>query len=366
MTTALYIKRDTITEYRVVQEDLPDTLSENQILLKIEYFAVTANNISYANLGDDPHYRFWDFFPADDDSWGKLPVWGFANVIKSEHPDIIVGEHIFGYFPLASHCVFTVGKVRRGSFVDIAPHRQHLSPTYNHYVRTATADGYARDYDFLNALLRPIFITSFLLDDFLYDNNFFGSDVIVASSASSKTAYGMAFLLHKHRPERRDYTIVGLTSPQNVNFVESLGIYDTVLTYNDITKIDAGMKTIYVDFSGNGRVRKALHEHLHSNLHYNAIVGGTHWDKPGTVKGLPGAKPQFFFAPSQVQKRMADWGREVYEENSAKAWLAFIAQAKDWMDIKVQSGQAAVADVYDTTLAGKLNPQVGYILTLED
>jgi hypothetical protein len=47
-----------------------------------------------------------------------------------------------------------------------------------------------------------LFTTSWLIDDFLADNRFFGAfddanrpGVMLFSSASSKTAYGMAFML---------------------------------------------------------------------------------------------------------------------------------------------------------------------------
>ena len=44
-------------------------------------------------------------------------------------------------------------------------------------------------------IVRPLFITSFMLADFLQDNAFFGARQVVVSSASSKTAYGTAFCL---------------------------------------------------------------------------------------------------------------------------------------------------------------------------
>lgn len=365
MNTSLWIKRDNIREYKFVDTPLPESLATNQILLKITNFAFTANNTTYANLAGDPHYHYWEFFPTGDNAWGKLPVWGFADVIQSAHPDIAVGEHIYGFFPLASHVVIDAGKVYEENFVDMAVHRQELSRVYNRYIRTANAFGFAPEHDYYNALLRPVFITSFLVDDFFADNDFFGSLQVVLSSASSKTAYGTAFLLHHHRPERRDYEVVGLTSPQNVDFVKSLGVYDKVLAYGDVTKLDAGKFTAYVDFAGNGRLRKTIHEHFQNNLHYNAIVGSTHWDKLGTAKGLPGAKPQFFFAPAQAQKRMADWGRELYQANTVQAWQDFMQVAPDWMDIQVKHGKDAVTATYETTLEGKLNPRDGYILSLQ-
>ena len=75
----------------------------------------------------------------------------------------------------------------------------------------------------MQALLRPLFVTSWLIDDFLDDNAFFGTTakpgvpgVMLLSSASSKTAYGTAFAL----AQRQGIEVVGLTSPGNLAFCE--------------------------------------------------------------------------------------------------------------------------------------------------
>ncbi len=65
-------------------------------------------------------------------------------------------------------------------------------------------------------LVRPLFITSFMLADFLQDNAFFGARQLLISSASSKTAYGTAFCL----AEERAMELLALTSVRNRGFVE--------------------------------------------------------------------------------------------------------------------------------------------------
>ena len=62
-------------------------------------------------------------------------------------------------------------------------------------------------------LLRPLFITSFMIDDFLHDNDFFGASTVLISSASSKTSYGLAFMLSLRADKR--YQVIGLTSVGN-------------------------------------------------------------------------------------------------------------------------------------------------------
>src|SRR5205085_863172 len=104
------------------------TLGKNQVRLEVEAFALTANNITYAVFGDAMQY--WSFFPARD-GWGTIPVWGLAVVERSEHPQIAVGERIYGYLPMSTHLDVTADKVSPGSFTDVAAHRSGLPIFYN-------------------------------------------------------------------------------------------------------------------------------------------------------------------------------------------------------------------------------------------
>jgi hypothetical protein len=152
-------------------------------------------------------------------------------------------------------------------------------------------------------LLRPLFITSWLIDDFLADNDFFGARIMLLSSASSKTAYGTAFQL----AQREGIEVVGLTSPGNVAFCESLGCYSRVLTYDQLDAIDADAACVYVDFAGNSDLRRAIHTRF-VNLKHSSSIGGTHVEHLGAAKDLPGPRATLFFAPAQVKKRATEWG----------------------------------------------------------
>ena len=135
--------------------------------------------------------------------------------------------------------------------------------------------------------MRPLFSTSFLIDDFLADNEFFGARAVILSSASSKTAYGTAFRLAQRRGTENAVRVVGLTSPANLAFTRELGCYDAVLSYDDIPAALADERSVYVDFSGSLPLRAAVHESLADNLAYSCLVGATHWDKLGGG-ALPG------------------------------------------------------------------------------
>src|SRR5262249_31927164 len=154
---------------------------------------------------------YWDFFPAGDD-WGRVPMWGFAEVEHSEAEGVETGTRLYGYLPPSSHLLVTPASVDEQGFVDGSPHRATLPSAYNWYAATTTDPFYRADTEEMQMLLRPLFFTSFLIDDQLDDDGLTGRGPIVISSASSKTAIGAAFLL----AQREGVELIGLTSPRSV------------------------------------------------------------------------------------------------------------------------------------------------------
>jgi len=360
MTTTLLVRKNQLAEARL-HTATATPLADGQVRVRINAFALTSNNITYAAFGDAMNY--WQFFPTAEAGWGIVPVWGFATVVQSLHPGVAVGERLYGYFPMASEAILTPARVDTGGFYDGAPHRRELHPVYNQYLRCNADPFYTATTEDLQALLRPLFITSFLIDDFLADNNFFGASggAMLLSSASSKTAYGTAFQL----AQRPGIEVIGLTSPGNVAFCESLGCYSRVLTYDQLEQVPADRACIYIDFAGNAKLRHAIHSRF-VNLTYSCAIGGTHVSELGGGKDLPGPRATLFFAPAQVKKRSADWGRDGLGQRLVQAWQAFssrVAQGPSpWLRVEQHQGDAAVADAYQQVLAGKGDPRTGHIL----
>ncbi|MCR9127813.1 MAG: DUF2855 family protein, partial [Rhodobacteraceae bacterium] len=56
-------------------------LAEGQARLRLESFALTANNVTYAAVGFQIGY--WQFFPTEVADHGLVPVWGVAVVAES-------------------------------------------------------------------------------------------------------------------------------------------------------------------------------------------------------------------------------------------------------------------------------------------
>lgn len=362
--TGFIVQRNQLRETRFIDDAAAlAPLDDGAVRLHIDAFALTSNNITYAAFGDA--MKYWNFFPSGLDGWGRIPVWGFANVTESRCEGVAVGERFYGYFPMSSHLVVRPDRVRESGFVDGAEHRQGLAAVYNQYTRCSTDPAYSADHEAQQALLRPLFMTSFLIDDFLADEGFFGARAVIMSSASSKTAYGTAFCLAQRKNGVR---VIGLTSPGNVAFTENLGCYDQVLSYDALPSLDATQRTVYVDFSGSAPVRLAVHAHFNEQLAYSCAVGGTHWEQRGSGKGLPGPAPVLFFAPSRSQKRIADWGGAGLQQRTAQAWQAFMKPVTDaqqpWLQVVRGAGQADVLSTYLALLDNKVPAREGHVLSL--
>jgi hypothetical protein len=359
-TTAFCVRKDQLASTRLAQTQ-DQALADGEVRLRIEQFALTSNNITYAAFGDAMAY--WQFFPAPEPGWGIVPVWGFATVLQSRHAGVTEGERFYGYLPMASSVLLTPQQATPSGFYDGAAHRQALHAVYNQYLRCDTDPLYRADTEAQQALLRPLFTTSWLIDDFLQDNGFFQARTLLLSSASSKTAYGTAYAL----AQRQGIEVVGLTSAANQAFCASLGCYSRVLTYDELDQVDAQAACVYVDFAGNAALRKAIHTRF-ANLAYSCSVGGTHVGELGGAKDLPGPRATLFFAPAQVKKRRADWGAQEFAERIAQAWHAFAAQVSDpaqpWIEPQWHRGPQAVGKAYALVLSGRLPPRLGLMLSL--
>ncbi|HNR77663.1 MAG TPA: DUF2855 family protein, partial [Parvularculaceae bacterium] len=165
--STLEVRKDDISRMRIAERDAP-ALKDGEILVKVDRFALTANNITYGVVGEKIGY--WKFFPAED-GWGVVPVWGFADVVQSQCGDVPVGDRLYGYFPMGTHLVMKPAKVTEMRLVDGAEHRAGLPPVYNAYARTKAEAHYDPAMDNERMLLFPLYATSFCIYDFLSDNH---------------------------------------------------------------------------------------------------------------------------------------------------------------------------------------------------
>src|SRR3954470_2235718 len=183
------VRRDDLRSTRVVADEDERPLAGGEARLHVERFGFTANNVTYGAFGEAMGY--WRFFPADD-GWGRIPVWGFGEVVDSQAPDVEPGQRFYGYFPMASSVVMRPQSGGIG-FEDTAAHRAALPATYNRYFAATPEAVFAPEHDAASAVMRPLFMTGWLIARQLAGDA--GGGPVVLASASSKTAYSTAYAL---------------------------------------------------------------------------------------------------------------------------------------------------------------------------
>jgi Protein of unknown function (DUF2855) len=359
------IRRDNYITNRVVHEQTLSehtSLDEGEILVRVDRFAFTANNITYAATGDTLGY--WQFFPPSGDDaagWGILPVWGFADVVKSNSPSIPVGERLFGYFAPISFLKMTPTRVTPQRFIDGSAHRAALPPGYNNYTRVHAEPQYDRAMDDTRMLLWPLHMTSFCLWDMLKDHQWFDATQIIILSASSKTSVGLAYALSA---DASSPTAIAVTSARNHDFVKRLDLYRQVVSYEDVTAINATQPTVIVDMSGNGEILGRLHKHLGDNMKRCINVGMTHWQQTQNRDDMIAERSEFFFAPGHIQKRMKDWGAETFAAKTSAFLSDTAAKTRSLITFRELDGLHGLAEIYADVCDGRVAPEQGLIVNM--
>lgn len=356
-TTQVHVRKTALAEAALVEVSLGQ-LADGAVRLQIESFSVTANNVTYAVVGDG--FKYWDFFPAPEGS-GIVPMWGHARVIESRHPEIAVGERVYGYLPMASHLDVSLGRVSPGGFSDMSEHRQPMSPVYNSYTRLAADPEHDPAREAERMIFGPLFRTGFLIEYFLRGADWFGAEQLVVTSASSKTAMGLASVARQSSPGIKR---IGLTSKGNVAFVEASGLYDEVLSYDDLDKL-AVLRSVSVDFAGNADLLARIHRHFDAALAQSVLVGATHIEARsvfGKGEPLPGPKPELFFAPDHAVAFFKAHGAEEGGRLVAAAWREFLKAAEGTIAIERHAGLEAARDVFTTMVAGQIDPAKGIVI----
>ena len=355
--TQVHVRKTALTDAVLAEMPLAP-LAEGAIRLAVESFSVTANNVTYAVAGDS--FKYWDFFPAPD-GFGIVPMWGHARVIESHCPDIAVGERVYGYLPMASHLDVVPGRISAGGFLDTTDYRQPMSPVYNSYTRLSADPEHDTSREAERMIFGPLFRTGFLIEYFLRAQDWFGAEQLIVTSASSKTALGLASVARQSSPGIRR---IGLTSRGNVDFVTATGLYDEVVAYDDLERVPV-LRSVSVDFAGNADLLAQVHRHFDAALAHSALVGMTHIEARSTFGGaepLPGPKPALFFAPDHAVAFFKAHGPEEGGKLVAAAWHEFLKAADGTVAIERHKGLEAARTVFSAMVAGQIDPAKGVVI----
>ncbi|WP_223787486.1 DUF2855 family protein [Marinicella meishanensis] len=365
MTSAMIqfqVLKNDLNQSRLLKSSETIELAPGQVEMQIESFGFSANNITYWALGDQ--FKYWQFFPASDnanDRWGLIPVWGYATVQTSAHRDLPVGERLFGYWPPASRWVLQPTQINRHGLLDGSAHRQSLPAGYNRYQRVPKQEPANQQQEALHMLLFPLHITSFCLAEALTGQDWFGVQQIILTSASSKTALGLAQAL---ATQDQAPAVVGLTSAANQAFVASLGCYAQVLSYEELAQIEADKTAVIVDFSGNGAVLNELHARLGKHMINTWHVGLTHWSQNDMGQAYIRDRSEVFFAPAYIQQCIETWGPEVFNQRSG-TFLREAAEATSrWLEVIAVDGLAGLTEPFKAVANGQLPAAQGLVVHL--
>lgn len=350
MSWSFQVDRTDPLQHRVEPGSGEVGLGDGEALLRVERLAVTANNVSYARAGD--LFGYWRFFPASE-PWGIVPAWGFATVERAQGCDVPVGQRLYGFLPMADSLVARLEQ-HGSALVDAAPHRAGLSPIYNGY----TPVGAPEPFDDYRALLQPLLVTSFLIDGYLAGQAAFGASCVVLSSASSKTALGLAFLLR-----RRGLEVVGLTSPGNAAVLDGMEAYHRLVIYDALEPLDDEGPSIYVDFAGDPGLTARVHARLRNGLQKSIAVGATHWRKFGGSGPIPDPQPEFFFAPDHAKARVEAEGLATFETAFEQALADFVADSP-WLTIERLHGAKGLEAAWAAAATGRADPTRGTIVEI--
>jgi hypothetical protein len=360
MASTVWVNKSALTEAHIHDDALP-ALGDGEVRLKIESFSVTANNITYAVIGD--MFGYWNFFPAEGD-YGVVPMWGHAIVEESRHPDIAVGERVYGYLPMGSHLDVLPGKLSANGFTDMAAHRQPMSPIYNQYSRLAADPEHDPSKEAERMLFGPLFKTGFLIEAMFRREGWFGAQNLIMTSASSKTSMSLASVAKDLSP---DIKRIGMTSRGNVDFVRGTGLYDEVIAYDEVESL-LSAASVSVDFAGNSSLLRGIHEVLGDALKYSCLVGATHVDARGANSAggggsaMPGPKPILFFAPDHAVATVQELGPKGFGEAVGTSWKSFLGAVDGVVAIDERHGLDSATDAFIETLEGRADPQVGIII----
>ena len=204
----------------------------------IDFVALTSNNVTYAVAGDLLDH--WGFFPGEL-PWGRVPAMGYGTVIQWATATSRKCRH-FGFFPMADQHIVLANGTDAGLF-GIGVHQGPHATAYRQFADVAKDPSWDPDREARVALL-GLFLTSWLAEDLLFDNDN-GADVTIITSASSRAGDGLVSSTARWgecRPHLRGQS----------RFVERLGCYTEIVTYDKVGEIDNNRRSVVVDMAGNG------------------------------------------------------------------------------------------------------------------
>jgi len=251
---------------------------------------------------------------------------------------------------------------------------------YNQLTRCSHDPLHSPENEDLAIIYRPLFWTSFWAEDWLFSSlptPYRGASSILVSSASSKTAFCLAYLLRKRRFQGATaIKTVGLTSKKNLSFTNGLGLYDAVLTYNDDleTQLDIDGSWVYVDVASNSELNGRILGALKGGLVRYVSLGLTNltprdansYSPPssGVTASTTSTSPEFFFMPEWLAQRRKTLKISEIANLQTGAWSGLMEDCKSWISLTRTWGAHQIQKAYEEVIEKGVGPEKGLIWSL--
>ncbi|MCG8669176.1 MAG: DUF2855 family protein [Pseudomonadales bacterium] len=384
-------KRKKKTDTVVLNDQLPP-LKHGEIRLSVDKAGLSTNNMFYAQMGDAPLLKFFAVYPIKGQKeLANVPAWGLATVIESANPDFQVGERYRGFLHM-SNVVQMKAKKTKDGFVAYGDGREKLVKAYNvfHKVNESpdspfAGDGAKADLAMSSA---PSALSGYVIYELLRMKDFYDGNSVVLTSASSKLSLATAVFLQKDKQQGRIKKVIAYTGSKNKSFIESTGLFDLVLTYDQTLPSDSDLKHVMIDVAGDATIFKKNKKVITKAL----AVGGTHssaksstftaFGPSGIVKMITGMaapkaianwfddhlnpKLEMFFAPSVMADLTSSLGKQQFDKQCEDALGQFVDAAidKGWIEVNRCEDTDAVRQAYSRIFRGEVPPSEAVIFSL--
>jgi len=365
-------------------------LEEGCVLLRIDKFAFSQMALGYLMKGFTRTFSaYHSFYEYPEEGMYRSGCWGSCTVLESLHPKVAVGTRLYGLVPPSRYQMQRVGGFipanrRTGEVAKVelamegVPFNlrrfQEMEILYDPNSADAIAQTDAQTecqvdeekaiLEDWNLVFREVYTMAFYMDEnLLVDTGMINS--VLVSCASSKTALALAYCLRM----REMRCVVGLTSPEHLEFVKATELYHEVFTYDQADALPNDRTVVYMDFKCDGELRQAITLRMGTNLMYNMVLGPAVFQKRMKDQVFEKRAREVLFDESSWRERrrmVAEVTKTGRNEKLKYSFPAFVERMRKNLQLRHISGAEAFKSRYDSIYSNDVPPNEAYVCTLHD
>lgn len=376
------------------KEAVVPELGQGDVLLRIEKFAFSQMSLGYLMKGFTRTFSaYHSFYGYPEDGFYRSACWGYCTVVESAHPKVEVGTRLYGLVPPSRYQVQQVGGVvpanrrtgdpakveftmegvpfnlRRFQEMEVVSTPSTEQPQAAAAIREAqeeepAVDGEAALLEDWRIALKEIYTMAFYMDENLLVDTGMINSVIIAC-ASAKTALALAYCLRM----REMRYVVGLTSPEHLEFVKSCDLYHEVFTYDEVESLPNSRTVVFMDFKCDGELRQKLTLRMGTNLMYNMVLGPAVFQKRMKDQVFEKRAREVLFDESTWRERrqkVAEVTKTGRNEKLRYSFPAFVERMRKSVKLRHVSGVEGFQKMYDSIFSNESLPSETCVCTLHE